>query len=228
MTLIWIAIAAITGYWVYREYGELLKVKTSHYAEDDKSRRLEAFSYMAENARRNIAIVDYRREVDDSLYENDDIVRMLTRSVERNDKLRIEIATAHSRDCWLMDHAALPAGTTMMPGAVIPSGQALVMLMDDGAMAYTVNSWGSTKVYDCREVSQNTRDLTLGAHLGAITEIFRRPKQEDERAPGYENQEDGRGRGRPIRGTQSRLPTSRLPTEDNPGARRVRRNAPGS
>ena len=223
MTLIWIAIAAITGYWVYREYGELLKVKTSHYAEDDKSRRLEAFSYMAENARRNIAIIDYRRGVDDSLYENDDIVRMLTRSVERNPKLRIEIATAHSRDCWLMDHAALPAGTTMMPGAVIPSGQALVMLMDDGAMAYTVNSWGGTKVYDCREVSQNTRDLTLGAHLGAIAEIFRRPKHENERAPGYEDHKDHQGGRQPGGRTESRLPT-----EDNPGARRVRRTPPGA
>ena len=28
MILIWIAIAAITACWAYREYGELLKVKT--------------------------------------------------------------------------------------------------------------------------------------------------------------------------------------------------------
>ena len=33
----------------------------------------------------------------------------------------------------------------MKPGAVTPGGQALVMMMDRGALAYIVNSWGSAK-----------------------------------------------------------------------------------
>ena len=179
MWIIWIAIACITVYWAHREYGEMLKVKTQRHPADDKGRRLKALRYMSANARRSVTIIDYRSHIDDSLYENADVARMIRWALQRNPELRIEIATAHSADCWLLQQTAEAPRITAQPGGLAASGQALVMLMDRGALAYVVNSWGRVKQYDCREVGRNARELTLGAQIGAADELF----PEDQRPP---------------------------------------------
>ncbi len=209
MILIWIAIAAITACWAYREYGELLKVKTTRYPADDKGRRIKALGYMAANAHRNVTIIDYRSEVDDSLYENDDIARMIKWALEKNSELRIEIATAHRAQCWLLDDVPQMARTTMKPGAVTPGGQALVMMMDRGALAYIVNSWGSAKRYDCREVGQSTRELTLGAHIAAAENLFNQ-------------EEDGQKTTGATRAPKPKPTRRDAVRPDSPGARRSR------
>ena len=172
MTLVWIAIAGLTAYYCYREYGDVLKMKREKYPSDDQARRLAMFMEILREARWTVSILDYRASVDPVLYENGDVVAAVKKRLEASPDLRLRIALAAPAKSWLTrtleGHPRVDVHTRRIGSA----GNALIIVADDGALAYAVGSWGRANRIDCRETGPNARRLVLGTELATINELF--------------------------------------------------------
>ena len=186
MILVWIVVTGLTCYYFYREYGEVLKVKINPYPNDDQGRRIMVLRELLEDAKMSLSIVDYRPEKDSTLYENGDILELITSQLRVKPKLRFELATTSPRDNWLAKNLEHHPRVTINREKLGAGGKAIFIAADGGAAMYTVNSWGKAKRVDCRDVGWNARKLVIGNEINAIDELFtsRTADDQHEETPG--------------------------------------------
>ena len=172
ITILVTTVFGLAGYYFWRDFGGILEAKVKRET-TDQGRRIQITLELIRAAARRLTIIDHRPTVDDTLYNNSDVVRALLNQMRARPELIVEHASATTVPTMFSDTYERHTRGHVKRGVLQP-GRALTIMIDDGARAYVVGMWGHASLYDLERVTEKVRrtPFMLGQQMNEADEIF--------------------------------------------------------
>ena len=172
ITILVITVFGLAGYYFWREYSTIIEARITRET-TDQGRRIQIVLELIHKVEERLTIIDHRPTVDDTLYNNGDVVRALLHRMQARPNLIVEHASASALPTMFSNTYERHKRGYVKRGVLQP-GRAFTIMVDDGRHAYVVGVWGHAALYDLERVAEKVRHtpFLLGQQIDEAEEIF--------------------------------------------------------